>query len=584
MLWIYILKSLILIRGYKLKKIECDVLVIGGGGAGLRAAVEAKMKGGVVVLIQKKEMGRSGTTAYEVAELAGYNAADGAGDPEDTPDVHFNDIIKAAQGTCDEKLVQIIVNESLESVQYLRELGIEFVTDEDGKEVITKGCFSSRFRTRMIIGHGVSISKKLAQKAIKEGVKIFENTMVVDLVITEGSCAGAIALFPSGEKVFFNSIATILATGGDCQLFEFNLNPSDVTGDGYAMGFRAGAQLTNMEFMQSGFGVVEPFYNLVGKHLWSIYPRIYNIFGEEFINKYLPLGITLEKCMEEKAYHYPFSTRDVSKYLEISVISELKKTGKYVLLDLRDAFRAKKFKDKIIERRCKITMDYFKSKGVDIYQEPLKIAVFGHAMNGGLLIDENASTTIPSLFAIGECAAGPYGADRLGGDMLLSCQVFGRRAGIAAAKLAKDSQRIHPSNEDLEKGSFMLSRFEYLGNGGGDVKELLIQLRKASSVLLINRNEKMLLKLLNEIEMIRERLFSCQFDRKRLGFAVELSNLIDSAKIIAESAIYRKESRGSHYREDYPNKNANFRRRIIIMIENGKTKVIFERDCKNKKI
>lgn len=558
-----------------MKIIECDVLVIGGGGAGLRAAVEAKMKGAEVVIIQKKELGKSGTTAYEVAEMAGYNAADGVGDPCDTPDIHFNDIIEAAQSTCDEKLARILVNEAPKSVQYLRELGIEFVKDKNGNELITRGCFSTRNRTRMIIGHGVPISKKLAQKAIKEEVEIFENTMAINLVITKGNCAGAIALSSSGEKVFFNSTATILATGGVGQLFKLTLNPSDVTGDGYAMGFRAGAQLTNMEFMQTGFGTVGPFYNIVGKHLWSIYPRIYNIFKEDFLGNYLPIGLTAEECMNKKTYHYPFSTIDVSKHLEISVVSELNKAGSHhVFLDLTDALKAKRFNDEVTERRCKITMDYFKSKGVNITQEALKVAIFAHAMNGGLLINENACTTIPSLFAVGECAAGPYGADRLGGDMLLSCQVFGQRAGIAAAIHAKDSQRLRPSIEDLEKATYILSRFNSTRNGRKDIRELLVQLRKASSVLLVNRNEKMLLKYLDEIEIIREKLLSCQFDSKRLIFAVELLNLIDTAKIIAVSAIFRKESRGSHYKEDYPDKKKNFARRMRIMKEKGEIKVI----------
>ena len=306
---------------------KCDVIVVGGGGAGIKAAIEARKLGVEVILIQKGKLGESGSTAYDVSELAGYAAADGAGDSEDNPDIHYNDIMKASRGTADKKLVKIFVKESINSVKELRDIGIEFAKYDNGEEIVAKGCFASKARNKKIKGHGHPISKKLGEQASSLGVKVFEETIAIEIVISKGKCAGIIAMLPSGEKVFFNCTSTILATGGAGQLFEWNLTPYDITGDGYAMGFRAGAVLSNLEFMQAGFGTVEPFYSLISTWLWSTFPRLYNIYGEDILQKYLPSDISSESCMRDKARHFPFSSTDNSKYLEIATIIEYKKTN-----------------------------------------------------------------------------------------------------------------------------------------------------------------------------------------------------------------------------------------------------------------
>lgn len=542
---------------------KCDVLIIGGGCGGLKASVEARKLGAEVVLIQKGRLGESGSTAYGVSELAGYAAADGAGDPEDNPEVHYNDIIKAANGTADEKIVRIYVKEAIESVNELREIGVDFTKYEKGEELIAQGCFASKPRNRKIQGHGHPISKKLGEQAQSLGVKVFENTMAIDLVISKEECVGVTAILPSGERIFFNSISTILATGGAGQLFEWNLNPLDITGDGYAMGYRAGANFSNLEFIQAGFGTVEPFYSLVNTWLWSTLPRLINENGEDVLKKYLPSNISTDSCMRDKARHFPFSSADNSKYLEISALLEYKQTENCPLLDLSNSLRKKIFNNPWEEKMLKITYEYFKEKGLDISTEPIKINVFEQAINGGMVIDEYSETTIPSLFAVGECSAGPYGADRLGGNMLPFCQVFGKKAGQTAAYRTKTKTQISPNSKEINNSTSVLDKLETI-NESSKINDLYNELRKISTPLLILRNEKDLLKLLSDLSKMKEKMFSRSYKGETLVKALELNNLISTAKLMAKFALYRKESRGSHYREDFPSINEKYSKRIYI--------------------
>ena len=234
--------------------IHTDILVVGGGAAGARAALEAARAGAKTLLVTKGTIGRSGTSTFPVSDVGGFGAA-GFVDPDDSTEIHFNDIMEAAQGMCDPQMARIVATEAPVHLLFLESIGVPFQREGD-TYLATKSCFSSRARSIKVKGHGRPIVACLKRQILKEDIDIMENAMVLDpLMDSKGRCAGATVLQEPNRIFEVRANATILATGGAGQLFERNFNPPDVTGDGYAFGLLAGAQLINMEYMQSGFAL-----------------------------------------------------------------------------------------------------------------------------------------------------------------------------------------------------------------------------------------------------------------------------------------------------------------------------------------
>ena len=255
--------------------IETDVLVIGGGGAGARAALEANRCGARVALTMKGKFGQSGATAFKAAETAGLNVADGTVDPDDDPGGHFRDIREAALGMCDERLACILAREALELTPFLESVGVKLESDEEGLLTVA-GCFASRSRMHILKGHGEPIVQALKREIQRSEIQVHDFITVTDLLVADGVCLGALALDGKGQWLVFSAKAVILATGGAGQLFAVTLSPPDITGDGYAMGYRCGADLMNLEFMQVGLGTLFPFKNLLHCWVWGLHPRLLN--------------------------------------------------------------------------------------------------------------------------------------------------------------------------------------------------------------------------------------------------------------------------------------------------------------------
>ncbi len=550
------------------KTIESDALVIGGGGAAARAALEAHLQGSRVVMVMKGKFGECGATAYKVAEMAGYNVADGKVDPEDNPEVHFEDICKAASGMCDQRLAKLLAYEALQTVPYLERLGVKFEKDGDRyMEVI--GCFASRPRMHIIKGHSEPIIAALKKQIDQSDIHVHESTMITNLLVEKEGCLGAVGSDEKGHFVVFQAKSTVLGTGGAGQLFRFNMNPPDVTGDGYAMGYRAGAELVNMEFMQAGPAMIYPIKNIINSWLWLLLPRLYNDAGEEFLYRYLPQGMGQEECFVARSGHYPFSTYDGSQYLDIAIHKEIK-AGRRVWLDftkVNEANLPDTPRGEEVRRMWSLTRDWLRiHRNLDLKSQPVEIASFGHAINGGLRIDERAQSTIPGLYAAGETAGGPHGADRLGGNMILTCQVFGARAGRFAAQHAKGKESSAIPQSFIREEE---AKIENIRQRKGRIKPEKIKEKIKEAMwedLLIVRSETSLRNCLRNLETIEGELSSDILieDNKDLTDALEIQNMIDTGRIMVKAALIRKESRGSHYREDYPVKDdENFSKSII---------------------
>jgi len=543
--------------------VSTDVLVIGGGGIAGRAAIEASRQGARVAIVMKGEFGKSGTSAAKVAEAAGYNVADGLVDPEDNPEEHYKDIVTAAAGTCDERLARIVAEDAPATLRELERMGVPFHLDGN-RYLEVVGCFASRPRMHIIPGHAEPIVPAQRREILQMGVSIHEHTMITSLLIQDGVCVGATGLNTAGGLIVFQAGATVLGTGGAGKLFLHNLNPPDITGDGYALGYRAGAELVNMEFMQAGPSIVHPVHSILNAWLLALYPRLTNAKGEEFLERYLPPSWSMRQCLDARSTHYPFSVYDGSQYFDIAIQKELTggqgtaHGGLFLELsgsrpeDLPDTPRGRD-----IRRLYGITRDYIqKNYGLDIANQPIEIACIGHAINGGLRIEPSAESTVPCLYAGGETAGGPHGADRLGGNMNLTCQVFGRRAGRSAAQRARERgiPSVSTALVEAEKGRLVNLQAQRGSLGPGQLKRWIQECMWRH--LLVARSDASLRACLTEVERLRGGMAEINVDGPaQLSGLLEVDSLLTVAEIMAKAALMRTESRGSHYREDYPQRD-----------------------------
>ncbi|MBI2002101.1 MAG: FAD-binding protein [candidate division NC10 bacterium] len=514
-------------------------------------------------MLMKGTFGKNGASAFKVAEAAGYNVADGLVDAADNPEEHYKDILAAAAGTCDERLARIVAEEAPASLRELERLGVPFHMDGNRYLEVT-GCFATRPRMHIIPGHAEPIVAAQRKEILSLGLPVFEHTMVTSLLVQDGACAGAVGLDGHGDLVLFRAGATVLGTGGAGQLFLLNLNPADITGDGYALGYRAGADLVNMEFMQAGLGIVHPVRNILNAWVWALRPRLSNAQHEEFLGRYLPPGIGAEGCMDARSGHYPFSTYDGSQFIDIAIQKELRvgrgtpRTGVYLdFTTTREADIPDTPRGRDARRMWGITREWIKvNRGVDIAEQPIQVACFGHAINGGLQIDPCAESTLPCLFAGGESAGGPHGADRLGGNMILTCQVFGKRAGQSAAQRARERGVPSVSPETVAAEEERLARVQ---SRRGPLQPARLKRRLQEAMwrhVLVVRSEESLRAGLSEVGRLRDQTKDLGVEGPaHLPGALEVENLLTVAEIMARAALLRTESRGSHYREDHPRRD-----------------------------
>lgn len=548
--------------------ITTDVLVIGSGGAALRAILAAHDEGADVTVLVKNTFRKSGATYYSVAEVGAYNVPDGAADAEDNPDVFRDDILRAAQEMADPRLVDILVNEAESTLRYLEEHGVHFEREND-RYLAFRACFSSRPRSHVLKDHFKPIMRALGEEASRRGIRAIDRMMVVGLLAEDGECRGALALDDAGRPVVIRAKSVILTTGGASQLFAKNLYPSDITGDGYAMAWRAGAELANMEFMQAGVSIIDPFINLFGNYLWDAHPNLTDRNGRPFMKDYLPASLTVPDVLQEKERHFPFSSSDISRYVEISLqsaINDGRGTDKGgVHMDFRgcDIERLLADKSRSFARMWPLTHSWYLDRGIDLYKDTVQITCSAHAINGGLRIDENGETSLRGLYAAGETAAGPHGADRLGGNMAMTCQVFGARAGRAAARRAHAEPHKDAAQSTRELFDYIAGFKRQGAEQGATIREELQQ--AANSSLLILRSEDRLNGFLSVIEPLQQRLRSATaVNRDDLVNLIETDNLIETGRLMAKAALERRESRGSHYRVDMPQSDPAFSKSYVL--------------------
>ena len=570
------------------KVIETEVIVIGGGAAAARAAIEAYQTGAKCTLVVKGRFGfrglrGNGSTGYACTNLIYFPTLGRVVKPEEEREIIYKRIIQAGLGLADRRLTGILVDEALEERRRLERWGIiqQVVGTLDGRTTVQATRDWPGIQQTGISRH-IDPMPGLANviRSITD-VTILDLTMVTDLLLQDGRCVGAIAISEvDGEPILLRANSIILGTGGEAQLFKANMHPSCVTGDGYAMGYNAGAELINMEFMQIFVSTAYPTVNSIVTSLWKENPVIRNVDGKEFLQNYLPEGVTLKECMEDKRQHGPFSTIDLGKYIDIAIMKEAKaghvnEHGAFYLQS--DSLR--RASPQFMRRD-----EWYDYRGIDLSQRNIEITLAFQCSNGGLRVDENGQTTIPGLYAVGETAAGPHGADRLAGGMMAFCHVFGRRAGKHAAETAK-AQGVPSLNNKTVKNH--LKQIAELQKSKGDQKpvELIDKLKKTAwENLLAVRDKNGLTKLLQRIKEIRSDIgprLSIESTRE-LVQALELRNLLQVGEIVASAALLRTESRGPHYRDDFPKRDdTNWARSVTVKKESKEMRLsTFKRDEK----
>jgi fumarate reductase (CoM/CoB) subunit A len=536
-----------------MKNITCDLLVVGGGAAGGRAAYEAKRShpGLDVLMAVAGGFGTSGSTNLVASESLGINAPFNFMDDGDSPDAYYKDIVETGDGLSNPVLCRVIADEACDRVNELIALGVKF--DCDGERILPRqlaGCTKARSLT-CGGSTGREIVRVLKERINSLGVRVREQIRMIDLVKDEeGRVRGAIGLVGQ-EAVFIQAGAVILASGGAGRIFRHNVNPPSLEGDGWSMAYRAGARLVNMEFFQVGPAVFNaPLTFIIHSHMWRLKPRLTNESGEEFLARYCPPGVTPGEVLDLKAMSYPFSVRTNAKYLDIAIFKEVMEgrgtPSGAVYFDVTHVDR------ETLLARAPITYNTLKKVGIDLARDRIEIGLAVQNFNGGVSIDVDGFTGIDGLYAAGEVSGGVHGADRPGGNNLIDTQVFGYRAGRAAAGYAAKAEKMGFSAGIVE-------HLEFRTPSEKDVTVLQESANIYYSNLTIIRTRKGLQDVLDFV------------DRNRRSTNVVVRNRLTIGSILATAEMIREESRGTHYREDFPDRSPAWGKRIVISRGKGDT-------------
>ncbi len=507
--------------------VDCHVLVIGSGGAGVRAAIEASQYG-ETVLISKTIIGKGGCTT--MAE-GGYNAVLRE---QDSCVLHFEDTLKGGAFLNDPELVHILVKEAPMRMDDLITWGAVFdFTKND--EIAQRPFGGQRFPRTCYAGDrtGHEMMITLVERLDSSDVISLQEFTILDLLKEGELVIGALALDEKGNLILLKADSTILATGGTTKVYDISTNSSSGTGDGFAIGYRAGAELIDMEMIQfHPTGAVFPYDargRLVTEAVRGEGGILLNSLGERFMKQYDPKQLEL-------------STRDVvSRAIatEIQAGRGTKNGGVYLDVTHLSAEQ--------IETRLPVMLEQFLKFGVDIRNQPMEVAPTAHHIMGGLRITSECRTTIPGLFACGEVAGGVHGANRLGGNALADTQVFGKRAGEFAGKSEKrikkvDYDQISRKLEDLE------TLMKGIVNPAEIRKKLQLAMWKGAGIFRNASDLTLTLETISNLSLAQLKADSA----RNLAECCTIQNMCMTSSLICRSALIRTESRGAHVRVDIP--------------------------------
>jgi succinate dehydrogenase / fumarate reductase flavoprotein subunit len=552
---------------------DYDVIVVGAGGAGLRAAIEASAQGARTGLICKSLLGKAHTVMAE----GGIAAALGNVWPEDNWKVHFRDTMRGGKFLNNWRMAQIHAQEAPERVLELEDWGALFDRTPDGR-ILQRDFGGHRYARLAHVGDrtGLEMIRTLQQHAVHRGIDVFMECTIHRILKDGEKVCGAFGYWrETGKFVLFTARAIVLATGGIGKIYQITSNSWEYTGDGLSTGLDAGADLIDMEMVQfHPTGMVWPPSVrgiLVTEGVRGDGGTLRNSEGRRFMFDYVPEFFRAETAdteAEADAWYADKKNRRTPDLLprdEVArAINAEVKAGRGtphggVYLDI-----ASRRDPEYIKRRLPSMYQQFKELAdVDITSAPMEVGPTAHYQMGGLRVDaETTATTVPGLFAAGEAAAGLHGANRLGGNSLSDLVVFGRRAGLFAAQYCQANPGpVRFSPDDVETASrVMLAPFD--NPDGENPYAIHSDLEECMQTLVgIIRTESDLAQALNSIAQLKERLARVSVAGNRQfnpgwHLALDLHNMLTVAEAVTLSALERKESRGGHTRADYPGADA----------------------------
>ncbi len=565
----------------KYERHDFDVVVVGAGGAGLRAAIEASALGAKTSLVCKSLLGKAHTVMAE----GGIAAALAHVDPQDDWQTHFKDTMKGGAMLNHWRMAQLHAQEAPDRVHELERWGAVFDRTKDGR-ILQRAFGGHTYKRLAHVGDrtGLEMIRTLQDRGVHQGIDVFMECTVVGLLKDGDQVSGVIAYWrENGRFVIFRAKAIVLATGGYGKAWQVTSNSWEYTGDGHALAYQAGAELIDMEFFQfHPTGMVWPpgvMGILVTEGVRGEGGVLKNSDGERFMWRYLPeskrkdfaetpeeaerwLEATVAGKQTDARRPPELSTRDnVARaiYTEVREGRGTPHGGAWLDISWQDPERVKK----------KLPGMYHQFKDladVDITKTPMEVGPTAHYAMGGIRVDpDTGASTVPGLYAAGECTGGMNGANRLGGNSLSDLLVFGRRAGMGAAQFAKGASGWAAVREDeIESHARRtMAPFERQGEDPYSVHRALQEIM--ARYVGIFRTEDELQQGLRELVALKSRIGTTHVDGSVMfnpgwHLARDLENLIVCAEATCRAAIVRKESRGAHSRTDYPKDDATLAR------------------------
>ena len=560
---------------------EYDVLVIGAGGAGLRAAIEASAAGVKVGLICKSLLGKAHTVMAE----GGVAAALANVDDRDSWKVHFADTMRGGQYVNNWRMAELHAKEAPDRVRELEAWGAVFDRTPDGR-ILQRNFGGHRYPRLAHVGDrtGLELIRTLQDHGVHRGIDVHMEFTVVRLLKTDGRASGVVGYERDrGRFKVFSARAVVLATGGAGRAYKITSNSWEGTGDGHALAYQAGAELMDMEFIQfHPTGMIWPPSVqgiLVTEGVRGEGGVLLNSEGRRFMFDSIPDNYRSQTAdNEDEGWRYTQGDKNARRPPELltrdhvarCIMREVK-AGRGsprggVFLDI--SWIKKRLPDAEAHIRRKLPSMYHQFKelaDIDITKEPMEIGPTTHYIMGGVRVDgDTQMSTVPGLFAAGECAAGINGANRLGGNSLSDLLVFGKRAGEYAAQFAQKNGRVAIDQAEVTRAAdAAVKPFERQSAQENPYAVQSALQETMQSLVGIVRTESEMQQALEALRTLTSRAAQASVTGHReynpgWHTAIDLQNLLTVSEAITRSAIERKESRGGHFREDFPDKIPEF--------------------------